>query len=272
MGVDEIIDDAFRRAAEYARQKKEWQETRQGLPPRVDLELEALAEVLAGTRWIHCHSYRQSEILALMQTCDRHGVTIGTFQHVLEGYKVADEMARRGVMGSAFSDWWAYKFEVYDAIPYAGALMHDAGVVVSFNSDDPELGRRLNLEAAKAIRYGGLDRQTALQFVTLNSARQLRIDQYVGSLEPGKHADLVIWSHDPLSVLARCEQTWIDGRRYFDLEENAELERRDRERHAAIVQRILAAQAPTIQPEDEEAEADSLWPRIDIYCHGHPHE
>ncbi len=214
------------------RRSAEWKKTKRGLPPRVDLELEALAEVLAGKRWIHCHSYRQSEIMALMNTCDRYGITIGTLQHILEGYKIADEMAKRGVMGSSFSDWWAYKFEVYDAIPYAGALMHQAGVVVSFNSDDQEMGRRLNQEAAKAVKFGGVEPEEALKFVTLNPARQLRIDAYVGSLEAEKDADLVVWSDPPLSIYARCEQTWVDGRRYFDIEEDQALRQRDGDRHA----------------------------------------
>ncbi len=270
MGVVEIIDDAFLRARDYARRQDHWRRDRIGLPPRVDLELEALAEVLAGRRWIHCHSYRQSEIMALIQTCDRHGVPIGTFQHILEGYKLADEMAQRRIMGSAFSDWWAYKFEVYDAIPYAGALMHEAGVVVSFNSDDAELARRLNMEAAKAIRYGGVPAEDALKFVTLNPARQLRIDRYVGSLEVGKHADVAVWNGDPLSAMTRCEQAWIDGRKYFDEADARTLEIRDRQRHAALVQRVLDTKSPQIKPEEERPNPHSLWPREDTFCHGHP--
>ena len=169
---------------------------------------------------MHCHSYRQDEILALIRVLDDFGIRIATFQHILEGYKVADAMAKHGAMGSAFADWWAYKFEVYDAIPYNGALMHQAGVVVSFNSDDAELGRRLNHEAAKATKYGGVPEEEALKFVTLNPARQLRIDDRVGSIRNGLDADLVIWSGHPLSILSRCEQTWIDGRRYFDIEDD----------------------------------------------------
>jgi N-acetylglucosamine-6-phosphate deacetylase len=269
MGVDEIIVDAFRRARAYQERWSAWNRDRQGLPPRIDLELEALAEVLSGKRWIHCHSYRQSEILALMKTCDRFGIQIATFQHILEGYKVADEMARRNIMGSAFSDWWAYKFEVYDAIPYAGALMHQAGVVVSFNSDDAELGRRLNLEAAKAVKYGDVPPMEALRFVTLNPARQLRIDDRVGSLEVGKDADLVVWSGSPLSVYSRCEQTWIDGRRCFDREEDAAWQKRDQQRHAALVQRVLSTKAEQMKPEDEDRAAGDEWPREDIFC---PHD
>ena len=269
MGVDEIIADALERAKAYSQRWKEWRESSQGLPPRVDLELEALAEVVAGKRWIHCHSYRQSEILALMRTCDRFGITIGSLQHILEGYKLADEMAKRGVTGSSFSDWWAYKFEVFDAIPYNGAIMHRAGVIVSFNSDDSELGRRLNLEAAKAMKYGNVPATEALKFVTLNPAKQLRIDDRVGSLEPGKDADLAVWSGPPMSVYSRCVQTWIDGRRYFDEQQDRRLRERDRHRHAALVQRILASDAEMLGPNDDDRDENELWPRYDEFCHFH---
>ena len=170
MGVAEIIENAFRAAEEYRARQKAFAKTGKGLPPRKDLELEAIAEIVEGERWIHCHSYRQDEILALIRILDAHGITIGTFQHILEGYKVADEMAEHGAMASAFADWWAYKYEVKDAIPHAGALMHRAGVRVSFNSDDAELARHLNQEAAKAVRYGGVSEEEALKFVTLNPA------------------------------------------------------------------------------------------------------
>ncbi|MGD9646499.1 MAG: amidohydrolase family protein, partial [Pirellulales bacterium] len=204
MGVEQIIRDEFNAAREYRRSAKAYRRQPTGLPPRTDLELEAIAEILEGSRLIHCHSYRQDEILALLRTCEEFGVQIGTLQHILEGYKVADAIARHGAGGSSFSDWWAYKFEVLDAIPYNGALMHNAGVVVSFNSDDAELARRLNLEAAKAVKYGDVPPAEALKFVTLNPAKQLRIDKWVGSLEPGKHADLVVWSGSPLSVYSHC--------------------------------------------------------------------
>ncbi len=275
MGVDEIINDAFERAKTYAREKSQWQSDQSTPPPRVDLEMEALVEILNGQRWIHCHSYKQSEISALIRTCERHGVTIGTFQHVSEGYKVADQIAQHGGMGSAFADWWAYKFEVYDAIPYNGALMHQAGVTVSFNSDNAEMGRRLNLEAAKAVKYGNVSPEDALKFVTLNPAIQLRIDQYVGSLQPGKSADLVVWSTQPLSSYAKCEQTWIDGRRYFDLQEDLEFRERDATRHAALVQQVIASSAEQLKPGERDRSQLQLWPRHDIYCHhhhGHDHE
>ncbi|MBI1798342.1 MAG: amidohydrolase family protein, partial [Candidatus Eisenbacteria bacterium] len=166
--------------------------------------------------FVHAHSYRQDEILMLMRLAESLGFRVQTFQHVLEGYKVADEMAKHGAGGSTFSDWWAYKYEVVDAIPYNGYLMWDRGVTVSYNSDSDDLARRLNIDAAKAIKYGGVPPDEALKFVTLNPAKQLRIDDRVGSLEPGKDADFSIWSGSPLSPYSRCEQTWIEGRKYFD--------------------------------------------------------
>ena len=272
MGVEQLVRDAFRAAQQYRQAHDQWNRTKLGLPPRTDLELEALAEVVEGKRLVHCHSYRQDEILALLRTCESFGVQIATLQHILEGYKVADVMARHGVGGSSFSDWWAYKFEVFDAIPYNGALMRNAGVVVSFNSDDAELARRLNLEAAKAVKYGGVPPEEALKFVTLNPAKQLRIDRYVGSLEPGKDADLVVWSASPLSTHSRCEQTWIDGRRYFDLEEDRERRREAVALRSALVQRILGSGEATAGPDEEKKRESDFWPREDIFCHDHGHE
>ncbi len=270
MGVEQIIRDQLLAAREYAANWRRWRKgERDALPPRTDLQLEALAEVQRGERWIHCHSYRQDEIVATLDVLEEFGIQIGTLQHILEGYKVADRMAKHGAMGSSFSDWWAYKFEVFDAIPYNGALMHDRGVVVSFNSDDRELARHLNTEAAKATKYGGVPEIEALKFVTLNPAKQLRIDQYVGSLAVGKHADLVVWSGRPLSTLSRCEQTWIDGRRYFDLETDQSLRRRDAQLRTRLIQKALASgKASTKKSEDEIAEEDR-WVRHDVYCAAH---
>jgi len=263
MGVDQVVRDSFNAAKDYRRSWDEFESGgSKGIPPRVDLELEALSEIVAGRRLIHCHSYRQDEILALMRTCEQFGVKVATFQHVLEGYKIADAIARHGAGGSTFSDWWAYKFEVYDAIPYNGALMRGAGVVVSYNSDDAELARRLNLEAAKAVKYGGVPEEEALKFVTLNPARQLRIDGSVGSIEVGKDADLVLWSASPLSGLSRCEQTWVDGRRYFDRQEDQDLRKKGASMRAALVQKILTGGEPMAADEDEaqrEPRPRELW-------------
>jgi N-acetylglucosamine-6-phosphate deacetylase len=231
-------------------------------------------EILNHKRWIHCHSYRQDEILALLRTLESFDIQIGTLQHILEGYKVTQELASHGAMASAFSDWWAYKFEVYDAIPYNGAVMHEAGIVVSFNSDDAELARHLNHEAAKAVKYGGVPAEEALKFVTLNPAKQLRINQYVGSLDPGKHADLVVWSGPPLSILSRCEQTWVDGRRYFSLEEDQELRQRDMSLRTQLIKRILDSGETMAKPDETKPTERELWPRHDEYCgrHGHGHQ
>lgn len=215
MGVPTFFENRFTAARQY---QDAWAEYRRkgGVPPRTNLELEALGEILNGTRLIHCHSYRGDEILAFLRVCERFGVRVATLQHVLEGYKVADEIARHGAGGSCFTDWWAYKFEVWDAIPYAGSLMHARGVNVSFNSDSSELARRMYLEAAKAVKYGGTSETEALKFVTLNPAKQLGVDKWVGSLEVGKDADFALWSKSPLAFDTVCEQTWIEGRKYFD--------------------------------------------------------
>jgi imidazolonepropionase-like amidohydrolase len=266
MGVEQIIRDAFQAAKEYEAQWAAWRQDHASLPPRKDLELEALAEILRGERWVHCHSYRQDEILALLRVCEEYGIRIATLQHILEGYKVADAIARHGAMGSSFSDWWAYKVEVYDAIPYNGALMHQAGVVVSFNSDDRELARHMNHEAAKAIRYGNMEPAEALKFVTLNPAKQLRIDQYVGSIEKGKHADLVLWSGPPLSLLSRCEQTWVDGRRYFDIQEDLQMQEASKAMRTQLVQKILASGQPSESPSERQVPEEALWPQEDEFC------
>jgi N-acetylglucosamine-6-phosphate deacetylase len=270
MGVEQIVRDEFNAARDYKAKWEQWNAKHEGIPPRKDLELDAISEILDGKRLIHCHSYRQDEILALLRTCEDFGVRIATLQHILEGYKIADAMAKHGAMASTFSDWWAYKFEVYDAIPYNGALMHDVGLVVSFNSDDAEMARRLNLEAGKAVKYGGVSPEEALKFVTINPARQLHIDNRVGSLEVGKDADLVVWSGSPLSTLGHVEQTWIDGRKYFDREEDAKMRKENRAMRQALVQRILASGESPAGP-DENAETQRvLWPDEDEFC-GHSH-
>lgn len=270
MGVEQLYRDTFRSAQQYDAQWQAWDRTHQGIPPRRDLELEALAEIVRGERWIHCHSYRQDEILALLRVLEDNDIQIGTFQHILEGYKVAEEMAEHGAMASSFADWWAYKFEVYDAIPFNGALLHDAGIVVSFNSDDREMARHLNQEAAKAVRYGGVSEEEALKFVTLNPALQLRIDEWVGSIEIGKNADIVVWSGPPLSNLSRCEQTWVDGRRYFDIEEDQSLRTTAREQRVTLIQKILRSGVAMAEPGEEKKWLRELWPNEDTYC-GHDH-
>lgn len=233
MGVKTFFINRFTAARQYMNEQQANRAT--GPPVRRNLELDALAEILKGDRLIHCHSYRQDEMLVFLRTMERFGIRVGSLQHVLEGYKIADEIAAHGAGASSFADWWAYKFEVYDAIPYNGSLMHERGAVVSFNSDSSDLARRLNLEAAKAVKYGGTSEEDALKFVTLNPAKQLGIDRWVGSLEVGKDADFVLWSGHPLSTQTICDETWIEGRQYFDREKSAERFEQMAEERSAIL-------------------------------------
>ncbi len=243
MGVEQIMRDEFNAALDYERAWKEYNEKESGIPPRKDLELDAIVEIIRGKRFVHCHSYRQDEILAMMRVAEDFGFKVRVFQHILEGYKVADIMAEHGAGGSTFSDWWAYKFEVYDAIPHNAALMHNEGVLVSLNSDSDELARRLNTEAAKAIRYGGISEEEALKFITINPARQLFVDKRVGSLEPGKDADFVLWSGNPLSTYSICEQTWIEGRKFFDREEDRRMNEEVSQQRAVLIQKALLSKS-----------------------------
>ena len=234
MGVEETIRTAFAEARDY---KKAWDDYDKRVaageknlaPPRRDLKLDPLVEVLQGKRYVHAHCYREDEILMLLRVAKEFGFKVRTFQHVLEGYKVADEIAAAGTGASTFSDWWAYKVEAYDAIPYNAAIMTRRGVIVSINSDDAEEATHLNQEAAKTIKYGGLSHDEALKLVTLNPAIQLGIDHRVGSIDAGKDADLVIYNHDPLSSYAQVQKTLIDGRVYFDRQRDI-AERADREK------------------------------------------
>lgn len=212
MGVEQVFIDNFQRAKEYDAKKKS------GQPFRYDEEMETLAEILNGERFISCHSYVQSEINMMMKVAEKFNFRLNTLTHILEGYKVADKMARHGVGGSTFSDWWAYKYEVNDAIPYNAAIMAGQGVTVALNSDDAEMSRRLNQEAGKTVKYGGMSEIEAWKMVTLNPAKLLHLDDRVGSIAPGKDADLVLWSDHPLSIRAKAEKTLIEGRTYFDLE------------------------------------------------------
>ncbi|MEZ5331134.1 MAG: amidohydrolase family protein [Thermoanaerobaculia bacterium] len=257
MGVETLMRDRFLAARDYADAWERWNrlsssERNRTVPPRRDLQLEALAEILASQRFIHCHSYVQSEILMLMRLAEELGFRVQTFTHILEGYKVAPEMAAHGAGASTFSDWWAYKFEVYDAIPQNTCLLTEAGVVTSINSDSSDLSRRLNTEAGKSVLYCGMPEEEAIELATINPAKQLKIDHRVGSLTPGKDADFVIWDGDPLSMHTRAEQTWIDGTLYFSRERDEELRSRDREERAALTQKVLAKEGDR-DGEDEEA-------------------
>ena len=224
MGVEEVIRDAFTRARDY---KRTWDEYREAskkdknlVPPRRDLQLEPLVEVLEGKRYVHAHCYITSEILMLISLADEFGFKVKTFQHVLEGYKVAKEIAAHGAGASIFADSWGYKIEAYDAIPYNAAILTRAGVVVSMNSDSDERARRLNIEAAKAMHWGDLTEEQALKLVTLNPAIQLGIQDRVGSIDVGKDADVAIWNAHPFSVYARVDTTFVDGEVFFDRQQD----------------------------------------------------
>ena len=219
MGVEQLYVNYFNRAKEYDTKKKS------GAPYRFDEEMEVLAQILNGERFISCHSYVQSEINMLMKVAERFGFRVNTFTHILEGYKVADKMKEHGVGASTFSDWWAYKFEVNDAIPYNAAIMASQGITTAINSDDPEMSRRLNQEAAKSVKYGGMTEEEAWKMVTINPAKLLHIDNRVGSIKEGKDADLVLWSDHPLSVYAKAEKTIIEGVVYFD--KDADIQKRE---------------------------------------------
>jgi imidazolonepropionase-like amidohydrolase len=240
MGVEQVFTDYFQRAKEYDENWKKYRAgSKKGKAPRVDLELQTLAEIINEERFITCHSYVQSEILMLMNVADKFNFRVNTFTHILEGYKVADKMKEHGVGASTFSDWWAYKFEVNDAIPFNGPIMHNAGLVVAYNSDDAEMSRRLNQEAAKAVKYGQISEEDAWKFVTLNPAKLLHIDDKVGSIKVGKDADLVLWTDNPLSIYAQAEKTMIEGVVYYDAKKDeAKRTAIEAERNAIIGQML----------------------------------
>ncbi|MBD3267955.1 amidohydrolase family protein, partial [bacterium] len=263
MGVHEIIRDRFMAARDY---KKAWEEFKSTtspnlIPPRRDLELDALVAVLNGESRMFTHAYRQDEMVAHMRLAQELGIHPGNFQHGLECYKIADVMKETGAQMTTFSDWWMYKFEVYDAIPYNGALVHEQGVSVTFNSDNDALARRLNSDAGKAVKYGGMAEDDALKLVTLYTAQQLQVDEYVGSLEAGKHGDFVIWSGHPLSNMTLCEQTWIEGTQYFDREDDLALRETVKEERAELIQLILGGKkAKSEEDEEESKEAEEMEP------------
>ncbi|WP_262732647.1 amidohydrolase family protein [Gaetbulibacter sp. NE] len=258
MGVEQLYIDYFTRAKEYDALKKS------GKPYRKDIELEVLAEILNKERFISCHSYVQSEINMLMKVAEKFNFNINTFTHILEGYKLADKMKEHGVGGSTFSDWWAYKYEVNDAIPYNAAIMHNQGVTVAINSDDGEMSRRLNQEAAKAVKYGGVSEEEAWKFVTLNPAKLLHIDDRVGSIKVGKDADVVLWTDHPLSIYAKAEKTIIEGVTYFDLKRDEMMRSKIQNEKSELINLMLQAKnkglktQPIKKKEKEFLHCDSM--------------
>ena len=242
MGVEQTYVNEFTRAREYEKALKEKKNVRR------NLELDALVEILNKKRFITCHSYVQSEINMLMHVADSFGFRVNTFTHILEGYKVADKMKAHGVNGSTFADWWAYKYEVIDAIPYNATLMTKMGVNTAINSDDAEMARRLNQEAAKSVKYGGMSEEDAWKMVTLNPAKMLHLDSHMGSIKVGKDADIVVWDNDPLSIYAGVEKTFVDGICFYDKEKDAAKRETIKHERARIAQKMLdekKAGAPT---------------------------
>ena len=234
MGVEEVLNDAFDRAMDYQKAMKENPNTRR------DLELDALVEILNKKRFITCHSYVQPEITYMMRVADKYNFTVNTFTHILEGYKVADKMKKHGSNASTFSDWFMYKTEVQDAIGYNAAIMQKVGLNVCINSDDAEMARRLNQEAAKIVKYGGVSEQEALKMVTLNPAKALHIADKVGSIKAGKDADVVLWSDNPLSIYAKSLYTIVDGTVYFDREKDAAMHKEVATERTRLTQKMLA--------------------------------
>ena len=261
MGVEQVFTDYFQRAKEYDLAWKNYNSTKKGKAPRVDLELQTLAEIINKERFISCHSYVQSEILMLMNVAEKFNFRVNTFTHILEGYKVADKMKEHGVGASTFSDWWAYKFEVNDAIPFNGPIMHNKGIVVAYNSDDAEMSRRLNQEAAKAVKYGNISEEEAWKFVTLNPAKLLHLDDKVGSIKVGKDADVVLWNTNPLSIYAKAEKTIIEGVVYFDIQRDEEQRKAvAKERNILIGQLLEEKNRGMITQEPKKAE------RTEYHC------
>jgi imidazolonepropionase-like amidohydrolase len=276
MGVEETIRAAFTEARDY---EKAWADydkrvaagDKNVIQPRRDLRLDPLVEVLQGKRYVHAHCYREDEILMLLRVAKEFGFKVRTLQHVLEGYKVADEIAAAGTGASTFSDWWAYKVEAYDAIPYNAALMTRRGVLVSVNSDDAEEATHLNQEAAKSMRFGGLTYDEALKLVTLNPAIQLGIDKRVGTIDVGKDADLVIYNHDPLSAYAVVQKTLIDGRIYFDRQRDiAERYTREKEKKALMEKEKKAVEKKPEEkkPGEKKSEDKPKPPQTDTVSGG----
>ena len=276
MGVEQVFIDHFDRAKEYAKIWTDYnslspRQKRSVAKPRFDDELETLWEILRGDRFVSSHSYVQSEINMLMKVAEKFNFRINTFTHILEGYKVADKMAEHGVGGSTFSDWWGYKYEVNDAIPYNASIMHNAGVTVALNSDNSELSRRLNLEAAKAVKYGDVSEEEAWKFVTLNPAKLLHIDDKVGSLKIGKDADIVVWSGHPMSLFTKTEQTYIEGALYFDKDNHQQKLKEIKDEKSILIQQMLGENLPGVKLRlpNQMPKIDDNWSfvnQIEVTC------
>jgi imidazolonepropionase-like amidohydrolase len=262
MGVEQLYFDYFTRAVAYKKQMEDFGkltlkeiEKNKLSTPRRDLDLDAIVEILDGKRNITCHSYVQSEVNMLLHVADSMKFKVNTFTHILEGYKLADKLKAHGANASTFADWWAYKLEVMDAIPYNAAMLTKAGVNTAINSDDAEMGRRLNQEAAKTIKYGGLTEVQALKLVTLNPAKMLHIEDKVGSIKVGKVADLVLWTDNPLSIYAKVNTTIIDGQIYYNKDEDLKLRENNDTERARIIAKLMVEKnkgAKVVKPQPKK--------------------
>lgn len=268
MGVEQVLTDAFQRASDYQKAMKA-----NPAATRRDLELDALVEIMNKKRFITCHSYVQSEINATMKVAEKFGFPVNTFTHILEGYKVADKMKAHGANASTFSDWWNYKMEVVDAIAYNAYIMNKVGLNVAINSDDAEMARRLNQEAAKSIKYGGLTEEEALKMVTINPAKMLHVDSKVGSIKAGKDADLVIWTDNPLSIYAKAQTTIVDGTIYFDRDKDMELRKRNAAEKTRLIAKLAAAKKSAGDTPGGQRNFQRARPRFEIIhtCMDHYH-
>ena len=271
MGVEQVYVDAFTRAINYEKQWNIYNKSKDKAKsprPTKDLELDAILEILNKKRFITCHSYIQSEINMLMHVADSFKFKVNTFTHILEGYKVADKMKQHGAGASSFADWWAYKYEVMEAIPYNMFLLNKMGVVTAVNSDDAEMARRLNQEAAKGIKYGGVSEEEALKFVTLNPAKLMHVDDRVGSIKVGKDADVVLWNDNPLSIYAHPLKTFVDGICYYDVERDNDLKLQNEKERQRLIQKMIAEKSnpggePPVVKQKKEEHCDD---------HEHPHQ
>jgi imidazolonepropionase-like amidohydrolase len=267
MGVEQVLADAFTRAYDYENSWKTWNKNKKGAPPRRDLELDALVEILNNKRFITCHAYVQSEINSAMKVAEKMGYKYNTFTHILEGYKVADKMKAHGANASTFSDWWNYKMEVVDAIAYNASIMSRMGVNVAINSDDAEMARRLNQEAGKSVKYGGMTEEDALKMVTRNPAKMLHVDDKVGSIKVGKDGDVVLWSDNPLSIYAKSLFTVVDGTIYFEREKDEQMRKMVVAERNRIIRKMIGEKrtGATVKPAEPSY-------RIMQTCGEHDHD
>ncbi len=271
MGVEETIREAFTQGREYIQEWDAYEIAKKRgenpLTPRRDLKLEALADILKGKIDIHSHCYRADEIVMLMRLCEEFGIRVRTLQHVLEGYKVAPEIAKHGASASILPDWWGYKMEAYDAIPYNAAIMTHRGITVAIHSDSNDAARRFYQEAAKIMKYGDLSEEEALRLITLNPAKEIRLDHRLGSIDAGKDADLVIFNGHPFSIYSRPEVTMIEGVVYFDRKKDLEMREQLAKEKKALIEK--ERRNPGVAQPAQQVPFTPAWAEEDLDGHFH---